>query len=179
MKKIVAVSVALAVAFTLACPAMAGSKGSKIGFVKIMEVLESYGGYKDAKQRLEKAMKAKKKELLELEKELMDLQQEYEKKKGILSAKAREEKEYIIRKKLEDYQNIQLQANRELAVKEQQMTEVLLDELREHIASVAEKEGFDLVLDETAVLYLKGEKTDLTKRVVEYVKKREAEKAAK
>ena len=172
MRKIVAVAVVAAVAFFCASGAAAGGKGMKIGYVKILEVLESYGGYADAKGRLEKAMQAKKKELMELEKELMELQKEYEKKKSILSAKAREEKEYILRKKLEDYQNIQLQANRELAAKEQQMTAVLLDELKEHIAKVAEDEGFDLVLDETAVLYQKGKGIDLTAKVVEYVKKR-------
>ncbi len=178
MKKIIAMGVVLAMALFCASGALAGSKAIKIGYVKLMEVLESYGGYKDAKARLEKAMKAKKNELMELEKELMELQREYEKKKAVLSAKAREEKEYILRKKLEDYQNIQLMANRELALKEQQMTAVLLEELKEYISAVAKKEGYDLVLDETAILHLEGKGNDLTEQVVEYVKRQEAKKAA-
>ncbi len=179
MKKIIVVC--LAVVFALSCfsGAVAGDKKQKIGYVSIMEVLESYSGYKEAKGRLEKAMQAKRKELQVLEKELMELQQEYEKKKAILSEKARGEKQYIMQKKLEDYQNLQLQANRELQVKEQQMTEVLLEELRDYIGVVAAKEGVDLVLDKTAVLYQKATGADLTKQVIDYVEREEAEKKAK
>ncbi len=179
MKKIIVAC--LAVVFSLSCfnGALAGDKKLKIGYVSIMEVLESYSGYKDAKGRLEKAMVAKRKELQALEKDLMEMQQEYEKKKAILSEKAKEEKQYIMQKKLEDYQNIQLQANRELQAKEQQMTEVLLEELRDYIGVVAKKEGIDLVLDKTAVLYQKAEGADITEQVIEYVDKAEAEKKAK
>jgi len=178
MKKILVAGMALFFALSNLNVVLAGDKGLMVGYVNIMEVLSNYSGYKGAKLRLEKAMKAKQAELQGMEQELMELQQEYEKKKSILSEKARKEKQYIMQKKLEDYQNVQQLANRELAAKEQQMTEVLLDELRDYIAQVAKKEGFDLVLDKTAVLYEKSDGADITKLVLEYVEKADAKKNA-
>jgi len=178
MKKILVAGLALFFALSSLNLATAGEKGLKVGYVNIMEVLSGYSGYKDAKLRLEKAMKTKQAELQGMEQELMELQQEYEKKKSILSEKARKDKQYIMQKKLEDYQNVQQAANRELAVKEQQMTEVLLDELRDYIAQVAKKQGLDLVLDKTAVLYEKSDSADITKLVLEFVEKADAKKKA-
>jgi outer membrane protein len=178
MKRISVAVVTLVFALSSLSLGLAGDKGLKVGYVNIMEVLSGYSGYKGAKVRLEKAMKTKQAELQGMEQELMELQQEYEKKKSILSEKARKEKQYIMQKKLEDYQNVQQQANRELAAKEQQMTEVLLDELRDYIAQVAKQKGFDLVLDKTAVLYEKSGSADITKLVLEYVEKADAKKKA-
>lgn len=141
------------------------AKDFKVGTVDLAKLFKEYPATKSADKKL-KALKEKKlQEFTDAQDELQDLQKELKNSSSVLSTKQRKQKEKEFNSKLQALQSQQNQIQMELANKEQEMTNKLLDEIKAIVATVAKNAGVDLVLDSDKAVYVK-DPTDLTADVL-------------
>ncbi|GEM_PF-1855765 len=167
---IIARLVAVAVAVTVATPAIA-SASQKIAVVDLQKVLLSTKAGRAAKAQFESMQKRKKKQLKRRDNELkkqekslvqqrMNLEKELAKagRKGItplLKAKAQEfqAKARRFQEEILAFQKTQRTALKQLAKKEAQLLKPIETKIKGHINTIAKKNGYTLVLNRVAVVY--------------------------
>jgi outer membrane protein len=119
----------------------------KIATVDMGKLFKEYPGTRQAEKELAAFSKKKQRELADSQEILADFQKVLNGSKGKLSRKekALTEKEFEAQtRKFEDEKN---NMQDELAERDSAMTRILLDQIRDLVATVARKEGVDLVLD--------------------------------
>jgi outer membrane protein len=152
------------------------AKDLKVGLVDLKKLFSEYPGTQQANSKFKKMAEKKQKELSEPEEELTDLQRQLEGSSSVLSAKQRERKATEYKKKLQEYAQLKGQMQNELAAKEAEITQTILDEIKAIVSEVAKSQDVDLVLDSEKTVYAKGG-VDLTEAVLKNYKKMETDSA--
>jgi outer membrane protein len=145
-----------------AAPAMAQTKIAVVDFQRALN--ESTEGQK-AKQNLEERFE---KARLKLEAEratVQQMQEDLEGQKVMLSSEALIEKENALQQKMLEFQQLVLENQQEMAMLEQEMTGSILEKLYKIAQGVAAEDGFNLVIEASAVVYNNGT-MDLTPKVI-------------
>jgi len=150
--------------------ATASAKDLKVGIVDLKKLFTEYPGTQKAQKKFKTLAEKKQKELSEPEDELTDLQKQLEGSSSVLSSKQRDRKAAEYKKKLQDYAQLKGQMQTELAAKEAEITQTILDEIKVAVADVAKGQDVDLVLDSEKTVYAKGS-VDLTDAVLKNFKK--------
>ncbi len=140
---------------------VAQAKDMKVATVDLKKIFQEYPGYEKAQAKFKALAEKKQKELSEPEQELGDLQKELESSGSVMSAKEKQKKTAKAKKLYESYAQQKSQIQNELATKETEMTQGLLDEIKAVVADVAKEKDIDLVLDVEKAVYVK-DGTDLT-----------------
>lgn len=148
MKK--AVTVAMLAAFIgMAAPAFA----LRVAYIDIKKAFDGYAGTQTAKDKLKKEAEAEKgkieKDQDKLSKKLEELQSQ---KKALAEAKYAE-REKAIRGEIDELKARVQTVQSDLAGQEQKMTEQILDEIREVVHKVADREKYDYVFEKSNLLY--------------------------
>lgn len=151
---------ALATPFTSALAA-----DVKIGFVSIAKILQSAPQAESASKRLEQEFAPRQKALVEAQKSLRRQEEKLSKDGAVMGDSQRRNLEGDIRNQARDLkrssdefrEDFNLRRNEELGKFQKQVLEV--------INSVAKEEGFDLVVNDGAVLYA-GPQVDVTEKVL-------------
>jgi len=153
---------------TLLCCLLAASmvsfaqaKDMKVGTVDLKKIFQEYPGYEKAQAKFKGLAEKKQKELSEPEQDLTDLQKEIETSGSVMSAKDKQKKTIKYKKMLEAYAQQKAQIQNDLANKEAEMTQGLLDEIKGVVAQVAKDMNVDLVLDSEKTVYVR-DGVDLT-----------------
>jgi len=157
------------------------AKEAKMAVVDAQRLLFEYKKTRELSERFDREVARNQKQLEEMAQEVQSLQAEYQKSKSVLTEKARQEKEYLIQKKVEDLQAFQVQLRVQLDKKREDLQKMLIDEIRGHIETAAKNKGYDAVYDKAAFLYIKeGSVVDITDSILESLEKqREKEEKAK
>lgn len=165
-------SIALLCCFLIA--SLASAKEMRIGTVDLQKLFKEYPGTKKAQKKFTAMAEKKKKDLQDSEEELQDLQKELKRSGSVLSEKLRKQKETEYQTKAQNLAQLENQYRTDLAMKENEMTQSILEELKAIVAEVAKENGVDLVLDSEKTVYLKdGE--DLTSIVLKKYKKTDSD----
>lgn len=145
----------------------------KIGYVDIQRAIQSTSEGKLAKSQLESEFNKKKKSLEEMEKDLKAMNDDYEKKKDVLSEEVKRDKQMNLQKEMVKYRELVGKSQLEIQTKERELTKPIIDEVQKAIAEIAEKEKYTMILEkaEQSVLWAKKE-FDLTDEVVKTVEER-------
>jgi outer membrane protein len=165
---------------TLAIAAAAPRPASaevKIGFVNLRRAAYEVDEGKAAVAQLKREEAEKQKKLDERKAELTRLKGEYDKQAMVLSDKARAEKAGEIEQKLAEFQQLGLQWEQELNVKQQQLLGAVGERLDPVVKEIAEAEGLTFVLEKGAVLYGPSA-LDLTNELIRKYNARYAKKGA-
>jgi outer membrane protein len=169
MKKAVLFSImALAVQITVSGMTQSlSAEEVKIGAVNFQRALNEVEQGKKAKAALKSEFDAKQRKLTAQQNELKQLQEEAQKQGGVLSQEAMAAKQKTFQEKYLELQKSMATYRDDLVQKEAKMTGQILENLKKVVAEVAQKEGFDLVVEtsQDAVLYAKA-KEDLTSRLI-------------
>lgn len=146
----------------------------KIGYVDLGRALNDSKRGKDAKAELESLVKQKQSQIDELEKKINSQRAEFEKQAGVLSEKARQEKQAEIEKAIQDYQKLVQDSQAEVEKKRRDLTTAILKELKNIIDEIGKKEGYTIILESSdgLILYSK-EGLDLTERVIKLYDERQ------
>lgn len=157
--------------------AKAGSD-AKIGSVDAQKVFEeSPAGQKAAKSISD--FTASKQKIVDKERrELEKMDEEYRKQQGALSADTKKEKEETLQKRFAEFQQMAGTFDREVKRNRDKILYDFDHGLQELIKKIGEKEGFTVILDRRAILYLKDTyyPLDLTERLTrDYKELKEAE----
>ncbi len=137
----------------------------KIGFVSIAKILSSSPQAEAASKRLEKEFAPRKKGLDEALKSLRKQEEKLAKDSAVMSDSQRRSLENDIRNQARELkrtsdefrEDFNLRRNDELGKFQKQVLEV--------VNSVAKEEGFDLVINDSATLYV-GPQVDVTEKVL-------------
>jgi outer membrane protein len=147
----------------------------KIGYVDSDTILDNFPDVQDARQKLDALIQEWQSELRKLESELKAKQDDYEKRKLIMTEQTSTEMMAEInklQKEISDYRDKKFGANGELFQKQNELMKPVQNKVFNIIQQVAKEEELDFVFDRSGdilFLYAKPE-YDLTAKVIERLK---------
>ena len=147
----------------------------KIGYVDSDTIMDNYPDVQDARQKLDALIQEWQTEVRKLESELKAKQDDYEKRKLIMTEQTSSEIKAEIsklEKDIEDYRDKKFGANGELFQKQNELMKPIQNKVFTIIQQVATEEELDFVFDRSGdilFLYAKPE-YDLTAKVIERLK---------
>jgi outer membrane protein len=143
---------------------------SKIGFVNLQEIMLNTNAGKKAGEEFKKLYDKEHEGIAAAENELKRLKDELDKQGEIMTETARQEKGTAYQKKLRDYQLLVEDSNKEMKLRDEEITRKLLPQIMKVVRKIAEKEKYTLVIDvaNMPVPYYAKE-NDISKKVIEEV----------
>ena len=147
----------------------------KIGYVDSDTIMDNYPDVQDARQQLDALVQEWQTELRKLESELKAKQDDYEKRKLIMTEQTSSEALAEInklQKEISDYRDKKFGANGELFQKQNEVMKPIQNKVFTIIQQIATEEGLDFVFDRSGdilFLFAKSE-YDLTTKVIERLK---------
>ncbi len=160
---------------TVVCFSAIGSvsaQGLKMGFVNDERIKVEYKAWQKAQDDWELEAKAWEDEAVQMQQDLQDLVDEFEKQKLILSEEKKKEKEAAINVKtdaLDNYTRRIFGPNGEAERKQAQLLQPLLEKVTQSIEAVAIEQNYDVIFTlQSGLGYIK-ESYDLTDKVLEYL----------
>jgi outer membrane protein len=155
------VAAALLIGTMMALPAMAAD--IKVGFVNTERVLRDSAPAKRAQSKLEKEFAARKSELDKLEKQGRDLQTQLQKEGVTMSDSDRREKDRQLQQIDRDFQRLSREFREDLNLRRNEELASIQEKATRVVNEIAEKERFDLILQEAVFA---GSKIDITDKVI-------------
>jgi outer membrane protein len=155
-------------AFFLAFSGAVHAQALKIGLVDFQQALNEVEEGKRAKAALKAQFDSKQKALTDKQNSLKTLKDQLETQRAALSAEAMKQKEAEYRDKFLDLQKTLGEYRNEMATKEAEMTQTIVQRMRSTVSQIGQKEGFNLIFETSsdAVLYA-PQAVNLTPKVVQ------------
>ena len=165
----------LFVALSLALTGIANPAGAelKMGYIDSQKILEQYKPYQDALREYSRYEDELQREMSTKQNDLAKMIDTFERQSLLLSDKRKQEEQQAIEKKQQELQRFVQDATSpqgSLARKTAELSEPIIQTVNAIVKQVAEDEGFDFVLNSTALAYAK-EAHDLTDKVLEALAK--------
>lgn len=151
----------------LLCAAITASAAERIGYVDMQRVVTESAAGKRARAEIEGMIKQKQEQVNREGQKLKALQESFEKEKLTLTDAQKKTKQRDFEKKVQVYQQLAAEAQRDLREKEAEFTRKALTDIRTAIRALAKEEKLLLVLEknEQPVLYAE-DGPDLTDKVI-------------
>ncbi len=145
----------------------------KIGYANLQRALNECEAGKSAKEALQREAKGKEEELNRKEQELKALREEIEKKSAVWNAETRARKEREFQTKSQEFQKQYMEYGEELNRKKRETEGRIIDELREIVNEIAERDGYTYIFEVSlgGVLYGPPE-ADITDEVIKVYNER-------
>lgn len=147
----------------------------KIGYVDSQSILSKLPDAQDARQKLDGLIRDWKAELQKMENNKQAKEQDYDRRKLIMTEQTRNELEAEIKKldqQISDYRDKKFGTNGELFQKQEELMKPVQNKVFNAIQDVAKEEDLDFVLDRSgqfSILYAK-DKYDITPKVMDKLK---------
>jgi len=133
----------------LCCLLMASTAMAKdftMATVDMQKLFKAYPETAGAQKKLDNLTLQRKKDLADSEKSLKKLQDELS--KDTLTSEQKSAKEKAFQDEAQNFQDEKTTIENELVEKQQEMIQEIVGKIKAVVATVAEKDGYDLVLDE-------------------------------
>lgn len=152
----------------LVIPLCAYGEEQKIGFVNASLIFQQYSAAREAEEAYGKELEDLNKQVAEMEEELRSLADTLEARKYLFSEERLKEKTRELEKKQQEYVRFRQDAELTAARRNDELSVPIVEAIEEATKRIAEKEGFDLILDAGPgiVVYSKPE-LDITDMVLE------------
>jgi outer membrane protein len=137
----------------------------KFGSIDIQKILNESESGKKAKSALESLIKSKQVTIDDKGNAIEKLKADIEKQTSVLSADARKNKEDELEKLIREYQRLVQDSQTEIKKKELELTDAILNDIRELVEKIGEEEGYALIVERGMVLY-SSKGTDITDSVL-------------
>ncbi len=125
----------------------------KFGSIDVQKVLNESDAGKKAKSDLEFLIKSKQSTIDERGKVIDKMRSDIEKQASVLSAEARKSKEEELEKLIRDYQRLVQDSQTEIKKKEAELTDTILNDVKEMVEKIGQEEGYSLIIEKGIVLY--------------------------
>jgi len=135
----------------------------RIGVINIEKVMRDSDPAKKAMKKLEKEFEKRGQDLEKLRLQAQKLQEDLEKNGVTLAEAARKTKERELADASRDFQRKQRELNEDFNARRNEELQGVVDRANKAIRSIAEKEGFDLILQEAAYV---NPRVDITEKVI-------------
>ncbi len=176
--RLVIISVMIAVVCSFAGNVFAA--GMKVGYVDLQRALLEVDEGKKAKADLQVYFNEKQQVLDSESTRMQQAKEDLEKQAMAISPEVYKQKEASLQKQLMEAQKIYYNLQMELKQKEQEAVAPILDKMQIIVKEVAEKEGYDLILDKNSsgIVYAPM-KYDMTSQLIRLYDDRFSKKAGK
>jgi len=159
------------VAGSLALFALGASAAElKIGYVQVDKILQEAPQTAESGKKLEKEFSPRTKELETLQKQIKDQETKLDKDALTMSESARRDKERDISNLKIEFQRKQRELREDINLRKNEELSVLQDRINKAVTSVAETDGYDLVVY-SGVAYA-SKKIDITDKVLKSLGKK-------
>mgnify|MGYP000951287496 CR=1 FL=1 len=148
---------------TLVLASQSAFADSKVGAINIERVMRDSEPAKRAMKKLEKEFEKRGQDLEKLRQQAQKIQEEIEKNGPTMAEAQRKTKERELADASRDFQRKQRELNEDLNVRRNEELQAVVDRTNKAIRAVAEKEGYDLVLQEAAYI---NPHVDITDKVI-------------
>lgn len=162
MRKLILWAVAL-MSLSACVPLWAQAAELKVGFVNIERIQRDSAPAKRAKERLEKEFAMRKAELDRMQKQGRDIETTLQKEAVTLPEAERGAKERQLAQLTRDFQRMQREFREDLTLRQNEELASLQERANKVIADIAEKEKFDLIVQEAVFA---SAKIDITEKVI-------------
>ncbi len=144
----------------------------KFGYIDLQKAIQETSTGKKAKKELEKELTTKREELAKKEANVKKMQEDFEKKKNILTEEVKQAKAAELQQEVMKFRDLFGQSQLNMQKKEQELTRPILEKLQDIIEKIAKEGGYTMILEksEQSVLWAKKE-IDLTDEVVKQYEK--------
>lgn len=146
-----------------------GLAETKIGFVNAARVLEEAPQADKARQSLEKEFAPRDKAIVEMQKELKDMEDQLSRDAAVMSESKQRKLERDILSQKREIKRKKEEFREDLNIRRNEAFEKLRKRVFEVIVSIAEQKKFDLIVSDGVVFASK--RIDITKDVVDQLKK--------
>jgi outer membrane protein len=157
----------LAVALSLATPALATAQDLKVGYVDYQKVLLEVEDGKAAKSRLQKWVESREKEIAQEQQNLLKEKETLEKQASAMSEDVRAQKAADFQKKYLELMQKFEKSRAEVAEKERKEMEPIIGKIDEVINRIAQRDGLSMVFEkrDSGLVYALSQ-FDLTNEVI-------------
>jgi len=146
----------------------AGAQTFKVGYVFMDEIRQKAQPYQEALQSLQQATQQRQQEAQERQNEIQRLQDQLQRQASLLTEQVRTQKQGQIQQKLAEYEQWAGQAQTELQRQQLEIIQPIDERALQLVQRLAAERNYDLVLDGSAVAYLRNqEENNLTSAVIE------------
>jgi outer membrane protein len=145
----------------------------RMGFVDMGRIMEETGIASNSEVEARQVVAEARAKLESEQQAIIKLQQDFKRDEAIMSESQRAAKQQAIQSRLQAYQQMGLEMQKDLNRKKLQFVDVALRPVQKAITEIASEEGLNAVFDraESALLFV-DESMDLTDRVIDRVKSR-------
>jgi outer membrane protein len=145
---------------------------SKIGFINLREIMQNTNAGKKAGEEFKKVYGKKREGITAAENELKRFKDELDKQGAIMTEDARREKGTTYQRKLRDYQLLVEDTNKEMKLRDEEITSKLIPQIMKVVRQIAEKEKYTLVVDVASMpVPYYAKENDFSNKVIEEVNK--------
>lgn len=137
----------------------------KIGYIDLQKIIEQSTKGRELRDRVQQLRKEKEKILSAKQEELMKMRQDFQQKAMTLSDRARLDKEQELRQKELEFQNLSESFRQEVLMEGKKLQMLMFKELAEIVQKIGQQEGFTMIIDKDATLYV-SESIDITDKVL-------------
>jgi outer membrane protein len=141
------------------------SQPVKIGYIDLQKIIEQSTKGKELRERVQQLRKEKEKILSAKQEELVRMRQDFQQKAMTLSDKARLDKEQELRQKELEFQNLSESFRQEVLMEGKKLQMLMFKELAEIVQKIGQQEGYTMIIDKDATLYV-SDSIDITDKVL-------------
>ncbi len=138
----------------------------KIGYIDLQQIIEKSEKGKEFRDKVFQLRKEKEKILSTKQEEVTKMRQDYQQKSLTLSDRARLDKEQEIRQKELEFQNLSESYRQEVLLEGRKLQTLMFKDLSDVVRQIGQKEGFTMIVDKDATLYV-SESIDITEKVIQ------------
>ena len=143
--------------FTLAIITSFNLNAQKLGHVNSQAIVQEMPDYESARQELESYKNDLSKELEMYQKLIMEFAQAYEEQKSGMSAESRQRKEADLMERQQNYEKKAYEAETKLQQKEQELLQAIMIKVNTAVQDLAKAEGYSYIFERTTLLHAGGD----------------------
>jgi outer membrane protein len=138
----------------------------KIAYVDIAKVIQEAEAAQEAKKKLQGEYERKQAELKKMQDEILKMQDDFMSKVKFMSQQEADKKKAEIEAKQNEFMQKLRQAELEIQNLDAKLTQGVIEDIRKIVEKIAQKEGYDIVLEKNQIIYVK-DADDITFRIID------------
>lgn len=138
----------------------------KIALVDVQKAIQSTSAGKKAKTELDSEVEKKKKSVQKLETDLKKIQEDLEKKRGLLSDEVLQKRQGEFQEEMLKYRELVGKSQADLQKRERDLSQPILEKMKRVISKVAKDKKFDIVIENSPMIWFSEGALDITNDVV-------------
>jgi len=156
--------------FSSFCPnlsfAQQQKQNLKIAYVDISKIIQEAEAAQEAKKKLQGEYERKQAELKKMQDEILKMQDDFMIKVKFMSQQEADKKRAEIEAKQNEFLQKLRQAELEIQSLDAKLTQGVIEDIRKIVERIAQREGYDIVLEKNQIIYVK-DADDITFRIID------------